>query len=181
MSMVKYDNKDDMDKLVAIMKQYETDPETAAKEMNDFIKTTKIPSTVDGPVDYVLGDDYTDAYPQPVQAAPTDMLYGETYKEYFERKQHDADRLAIVGAPNNNKDQSDEESNVSEDTTGDTGCDLYEMARRAAERRRAANGPGTTCNIMTSRYGYEGPGVGIMVGGRHYEDHDSDSMEYKEG
>lgn len=179
MSMVKFDNKEDMDKLVAIMKQHETDPETAAKEMNEFIKTTQIPTT-EGPVDYVLGEDYMDAYPQPVQAAPVDMLYGETYKEYYERKQHDADRLAVVTS-NAGNEKSEEAPQVEEEAVDDDGCDLYEMARRAAERRRAANGPGYTGRIMTSRYEYEGPGIGIMVGGRHYDNHDQDSMEYKEG
>lgn len=165
MSTIEFDNKEDMDKLVDIMSRYKTDPETAAMEMNEFIKSTQIPPT-DGPIDYVLSDDYMNAYPQPPQAAPMDMRYGETYKEYFERKQAVIDRANAERR--NNPPEPDSDNNEESD---DAPMDLYEITRRAAARRAARNantdGTSSTMNVVTSYHESSYGGIGITVGGKY--------------
>lgn len=86
MACIDYNDELDMRTIIDIANKLNKDPEEAKLLIE---KTIKTPEYSGLPRNYVIADDYREAIPGPIKAKPADMMFGESWDDYRNRKARD--------------------------------------------------------------------------------------------
>lgn len=134
MAHVDYDDELDMRTIIDIASKINTDPEGAKLMIDTMIEPSE---KCRPPRNYVFADDYQEAISRPIKAKPADMMFGETWEEYEDRKARDEKESAEMG--NTNVDDTVEEVRDGSDVNIDSIEDIIDLL----DKKR---GSGEFCN-----------------------------------